>query len=195
MASLLVVLAVLFGRTLVAIQSIPPGFDTRRLLTLRLALPVTRYGDGPQMTSFFDQTLERLRTLPGVTGVGATTRVPAAGSRFNPNRTVVIEGQAPPDGESIFANDLTISPGYLETLGVPVREGRGIARGDGAQAPLAVVINETMARRYWGTASPSARGSASATSLAVAGGRSLAWWGISATMMWTRRRSRMSSCP
>ena len=153
-AVLLVMLAVLFVRGLVAIQRIAPGFDTQGLLTMRVTIPATRYATDANVSAFYDRVLDRLRSTPGVIDVGATARLPAAGSRFNPNRTVVIDGRVPAPDDTWFANDLTISPGYLEALRVPVRQGRALAASDAAPSPLVVLVNETMARRFWADASP-----------------------------------------
>jgi hypothetical protein len=57
-------------------------------------------------------------------------RVPAAGSRWNPSRTLSIEGRTDGAGETLFAADLTVTPGYLETLRIPLRAGRFVADGD-----------------------------------------------------------------
>jgi putative ABC transport system permease protein len=93
--------------------------------------------------------VERLHASGGVVTAGAGLRVPAAGSRYNPNRSVVIQGRTAVPGETQFAADLTVTPGYLETLRIPLRRGRSLTSADGAAAPLAVVVSEMMVRRYW----------------------------------------------
>lgn len=154
LAALLVLVAVLFGRGLLALRQIRPGFDADRVLTLRVSLPPVRFGSDADVVAFFDRALDRLRTVPGVVEVGATARVPAAGSRFNPNRSLVIDGRSPGPNDTWFANDLTITPGYLDALRVPLRAGRGLAPTDGAASPLVAVVSETLARQYFGGTSP-----------------------------------------
>lgn len=149
MAACLMVVAVLVGRSLVAIQGIAPGFDPDHVLTLRMTIAPTRYGSDNSVADFYARVLARVREVPGVVDAGATTRIPAAGGRFNPNRTVAIEGRAPSGNDTWFANDLTIAPGYLETLRVPVRQGRLLTTADAATTPLVAIVSETMARRYW----------------------------------------------
>jgi putative ABC transport system permease protein len=80
--------------------------------------------------------------------------VPVAGSRYNPNRSVVIEGRPVRPEESVFALDITVTPGYFATLGIPIAEGRDVGRTDGGGAPLVAVVNRTMAQRYWAGRSP-----------------------------------------
>ena len=149
MAVLFLVVALLFMRTLAALQRIEPGFDARNVLTLRVALPEARYASGASVATFYDSVLGRLRESRGVIAAGAGLRVPTAGSRWNPNRSLVIEGRVPREGETPFAADLTVTPGYLEALRTPLLSGRSVTVADSTDAPLAVVINEMMVRRYW----------------------------------------------
>jgi predicted permease len=153
-ATLLVILALFFLRTLAAIRALPPGFETRNLLTWRLALPRAAYASDASVAAFYDRLLARAAAMPGAVVAGATSRAPTAGGRFNPNRTVIIEGRSAASDDARFADDLTITPGYLEALRVPIREGRAIAASDSVDAPLAAVVNATMARRYWAGTSP-----------------------------------------
>jgi putative ABC transport system permease protein len=149
LAVLFLVVSVLTMRTLAAIQRIEPGFDTTNLLTMRVSLPEARYGTDAAVTAFFTQAVERLRTSRGVVAAGAAVRMPATGSRWNPNRSLVIEGRPAPSGETRFAADLTVTPGYLETLRFPVRAGRTFSESDGVEAPLVVVVSDTAVRRYF----------------------------------------------
>ena len=148
----LLVTATLFMRTLVNLRSIEPGFDTSNLLLLKVALPEADAIDGT--TPFYDRVIGRLASSPGVVAAGAAERVPVEGSRFNPNRTIDLEGQPALSGETRAVDDIAVTAGYLETLGVPLREGRRLAPTDGRVAPLVAVISEATARRYWGQTSP-----------------------------------------
>jgi putative ABC transport system permease protein len=149
LAVLFLVVSVLLMRTLAAIQRIEPGFDTANLLTMRVSLPEARYGTDAAVHAFFAQTIERVRASRGVVAAGAAVRVPATGSRWNPNRSLVIEGRPAASGETRFAADLTVTAGYLETLRFPVRAGRTLGNADGPNASLAVVVSDTTVRRYF----------------------------------------------
>ena len=149
LAVLFLVVSVLFMRTLAAIQRIEPGFDTSNLLTMRVSLPEARYATDTAVTTFFMQAVERIRASRGVVAAGAALRVPATGSRWNPNRSLVIDGRPALSGESRFAADLTVMPGYLETLRLPLRAGRTFSAADGLEARLVAVISDTTVRRYF----------------------------------------------
>jgi putative ABC transport system permease protein len=153
LAVMLLIVAGLAMRTLVAIERLEPGFDMDNVLTAAVTLPE---GMPEQAAArWFDMVLTRTRQLPGVISAGATSRLPFAGSRWNPNRGLEIEGQAAADGtEGRWAVDYVITPGLLETLRVRIVAGRTFGDQDGAGAPLVAIINQAMARRFWPTRSP-----------------------------------------
>jgi putative ABC transport system permease protein len=136
-------------RTLVALQRIEPGFDSANVLTLRVALPEARYATDASVATFYTRVVDHLRGTPDVIAAGAGLRVPTAGSRWNPSRSLVIQGRPSRGDETLFAADLTVTPGYLETLRIRLQAGRALTSADAADAPLAVVVNEMAVRRYW----------------------------------------------
>lgn len=148
LAVLLLVLAGLSTRSLIAIEQLDPGFDARQLMTARVSLPERM----PSATAaqWVAGALAEMRRLPGVEHVGATSRLPFAGSRFNPNLGLEIEGHAATDERGVFAVDYAVTPGYFEAIRVPLLEGRRFTAADGPNAPGVVIVNRAMARRYWG---------------------------------------------
>jgi putative ABC transport system permease protein len=153
LAVMLLIVSGLLMRTLIAIESLDPGFDVSNTLTATITLPqATAPADASR---WFERAIARVRTLPGVLAAGATSRVPFAGSRFNPNRGLEIEGRtsAAPD-EGTWAVDYIVTPQLLETLGVRLVEGRTFTDGDGAGAPLVAIVSRAMAQRFWPGRSP-----------------------------------------
>jgi putative ABC transport system permease protein len=138
-------------RTLFNMIATNPGFDASNVLTAEITLPRARYGQPQQRVAFYDQALQRLRTLPGVQSVSVTNELPLAGGvrlqRFN------IEGREE-SGLGGSANCRGISPDYFKTLRMGLLRGRGIEERDGAAAPGVVVINEAMARAFWPNEDP-----------------------------------------
>ncbi len=130
------------------LTSVDPGFNADRLLTMGVALQFARYQDPVKQVSFFDQALERIRSLPGVIAAGACTSLPPTSIQQGSGFT--IEGRpADRSGPPPSALYMPATPGYLEALGVPLVRGRTINAGDTAQAPGAVVINQTLAQRFF----------------------------------------------
>jgi putative ABC transport system permease protein len=153
-AMLLLILAVLCLRTLTAFTAIAPGFDPAHLLTVRLSLPAPGYATQDDVRRFYVEVDRRVARIPGVTDVGATVRIPAAGDRFNPSRTLQIEGRTAALNETWFANDLAVTPGYLAAMRIPVLAGRGLNPTDDERAPLVALVSAAAAQRYWPNGSP-----------------------------------------
>jgi putative ABC transport system permease protein len=91
--------------------------------------------------------IERLAALPGAQAVAAISRLPLAGDRSTSGLT--IEGRATRPGEKPEAHSRVITPGYFRAMGIPTRRGRDLTEWDVRGQPGVVIINETLARRYW----------------------------------------------
>jgi predicted permease len=153
LAVLLLIVSGLLMRTLGALQRLDPGFDLANVLTASVTLP--RMTSDAAAARWFEQAIERVRTLPGVVSAAATSRVPFAGGRFNPNRGLEIDGRAATSGdEGTWAVDYVVTPQLFETLRVRVLEGRTFTNADGADRQPVAVISAAMARRFWPDGSP-----------------------------------------
>ena len=128
--------------------SVDPGFRTRGTLTARVALPADRYGEPSDRIAFFDRLLDGVRSIPGVTSA-ALAQSPPFGGGFNQS-AITVEGYTPAPGESIRAPYLnTVSPGYFETLDIPVLAGRTFDQRDTADSQHVLVIDRWLADHYW----------------------------------------------
>jgi putative ABC transport system permease protein len=125
-----------------------PGFRTDHILLSSFQPSLASY-DGPRTEAFYQRLKEMAQALPGVTSVGMTSVMPLNQDTRNPV-TVVPEGYQLPRGtESLTILSARIDEGYLGTMAIPILEGRGIQANDTANTPRVVVINQTMAERYW----------------------------------------------
>jgi putative ABC transport system permease protein len=117
---------------------------------VEVRLPFSRYPlQDPELRSaFFQNAIDQLEAIPGIGSVSGASRLPFPGQTSN--WSVRILGRE----ERFSPLGYQVGPGYLETLGVPLLAGRALTENDGPDAPLAVVINETMAHRYWPGESP-----------------------------------------
>jgi predicted permease len=147
MALLLLVGAGLFARTLSNAQRIDPGFRERRALLASIDVAAAGY-DSKSGAEFYRQLVERLEATPGVRHTALTTQMPLSiggGSDTSPK----IEGYSPAKDEGVTVYYSRVSSHYFDALRLPIVAGRSFDDREGADGPLAVVINETMARRYW----------------------------------------------
>ena len=142
---ILLVGAGLLGRSFLALLSVDPGFRTENLLTMDISLPQYKYRLTNQRAEFFHQLLERAQSLPGVRSVALTTILPLSGSESK--NSFGIEGRE--DAGANWASLRLISPDYFRTMAIPLRNGRTFETRDAKDPPDAVIINETLARRFW----------------------------------------------
>jgi putative ABC transport system permease protein len=151
LALVLLVGAGLLIQTFLKLREQYSGLRRENVLTLRTALPRSKYPEQPQRAAFFNQVLERVKSLPGVVSAGYTTSVPLAWkggtSGFYPEGRTVERAKA--EGLSYDANHRQVSADYLKTIGIPLLRGRDLDDNDNEQALPVAVINETMARQYW----------------------------------------------
>jgi predicted permease len=137
-----------------ALLNVDPGFTTENVLTYRIGLPRERYEESEQRLAFFNAHLEEIRALPGVQAAGAATARPLGGHWGN---FFEIEGAPPlgPDEQNPVILNRVVSPGYLDAIGVTLLAGRDFTENDGrSEGALAVIVNETFARRFWADADP-----------------------------------------
>ena len=139
------VAAGLFLRSLKDAQAIDTGFETSGVLVMNVNLG--REGYTPERGQlFYQRVVERLSGVPGVRSAAVAQNPPLAGGFL---RSVFPEGADTTTRDRILVQVNSVSPGYLDTLGVPLLGGRDFTTSDATGAPLVVIINETMARQFW----------------------------------------------
>jgi len=151
LAVVLVAGAALLGQTLVHIAGVDPGFQPEGVVTMTVSLPATRYGEDPRVDAFYRALLDRVRAIPGVRAAGAVQALPLSGNTSV--RPYHVLGTPPADPPPV-AHYRIVTPGYIESMRIPVRAGRVFTDRDTASAPLVVVVNETLRRQAWGGANP-----------------------------------------
>lgn len=145
----LVVGAVLLVDSFRRLQNVDPGFRAVGVTTFFVGLPPGSYPDIERQGLFFQNATEKLKTLPGVTNAAAGSNLPAA-ENGNTRSPAAVEGRPlPPVSDRTIAVRSTISPGFLETLGVPIKQGRDFTWRDRPDTPMVVIINETMAKKMF----------------------------------------------
>src|SRR6476646_5767630 len=153
----LVVGAVLLVDSFRRLQSVDPGFRAEGITTFFVGLPPGSYPDVERQTVFFQNAIEKLKALPGVTNAAAGSNLPAA-DNGNTRSPAAVEGRPlPAVSDRTIAVRSTISPGFLETLGIPMKQGRDFSWRDRSGAPNVVIINETMAKKLFPGENPIGR--------------------------------------
>ncbi len=148
LALVLLVGAGLFLRSFSRLQQENPGFEPRGVMTAMLSLPPTQYGDEERRVSFNRALLERLRVLPGVVSAGLGVPLPFSGN--SSSASFRVEGrEGGPGDPGPHGNVRWVTPGYFESLGIPLKSGRTFSDTDRADTAPVVVIDENLARQYW----------------------------------------------
>jgi putative ABC transport system permease protein len=149
LALVLLVGAGLMTKSFLRLLAVPKGFNPDGLLTLTLSPGAAKYPpESPQRRAYFHESLARVQALPGVQSASLTNFLPLGGPRFR--MLLQIEGRAPFErGNEPVVEVNDISADYFQTMGVEMRAGRPFADQDGAEAPRVVIINETLARRFF----------------------------------------------
>jgi len=156
----LLVGAGLMLRSLYKLQQVNPGFVTQRVLAMRTTLSFSKYASNEQFAEIVKKMLDRVQAEPGVVSAAVSSGYPlepeviSAGSNafsgpFKIEGRDLGPGEAPPVG-----GQFSVSPGYFQTLGIPLKQGRDFAETDSPKSELVVIINEAMKRQFWPNEDP-----------------------------------------
>jgi putative ABC transport system permease protein len=145
---MLLVGAGLMIRSFQKLHRVNPGFDSRNVLTMTAMVSRAKFPTPAQQVSFFEQVLERVRTLPGVESAGVVDDIPL--DNGGSHQPVAIEGRPIlPMSEQPEVDVRLTSAGYMSALHIPVVRGRDFNDTDIAGRPAVILISESMARRFW----------------------------------------------
>ena len=164
LALVLLIGAGLLIRSFLKMQGADLGCDPRGLLTFEYRLPPRQYQKAisvyhgvplwetnPAAPTIFQRVLDRVQSVPGVESVAASSSVPMT---FASEVPFEIEGRPAPPEDQPNALYYSVTPGFFQTMKIAVRRGRDFTARDVASAPWVVIVNETMARRFWPNEDP-----------------------------------------
>jgi putative ABC transport system permease protein len=144
----LLVGAVLLIQTLFQLFNQYSMLAPEKVLTLRTPLPLSKYDEPGKRHAFYQNVLQRVEAIPGVTSAGYVTAIPLTWKGGTSG--VFPEGTSEPlPGLSYDANHRQVSANYLQTMSIPLRQGRYFTEQDHANSMPVAIVNETMAREYW----------------------------------------------
>jgi putative ABC transport system permease protein len=154
LALVLLVGAGLMIKSFLRLLAVPKGFNPDGVLTLALRPALAKYPLGsPQRSAYFQESLARIQSLPGIQSAGLTSFLPLTSPSLRLG--IQIEGRPQYEPEKIPVVDLNfISLEYFQTMGIELRAGRPFTLQDGPGAPQVVIINEAMARRFFPNENP-----------------------------------------
>jgi predicted permease len=152
---MLLVGAELLIRSFTRLQSVPPGFSTKHILSMEVAATGPDYRQDKAVLQFYEEVNDRVAHLPGVTGEGLVSALPLSGvvgwGRIH------IEGYTPPPGHELQVDLRVASANYFRTMSIPLVAGRFFSQQDRSGSQQVAIIDETFARRFWPHETPIGR--------------------------------------
>ncbi|HXH50342.1 MAG TPA: ABC transporter permease [Terriglobia bacterium] len=149
LSSILLTGAVLMLRSFLKLEGVEPGFNPHEMLTMRMLLPKYRYPKPEGQIAAYQQVLQEISAIPGVAGAGFVTPLPMTGI----NATVVMPAQPGmsnvPENRKLGVGFHAVSPGYFDTMGIPLLRGRFFTDQDTHDSELVAIVDRAFVDRYW----------------------------------------------
>jgi predicted permease len=143
----------LLVRTLIHLETLPAGFDAHNVMTAKLSLDDARYHDPAAFRSLLDHSLEAMRRIPGVEDAAVGLSVPY--ERGLNNGLQLVEG--PLSGQQVGSSLAWVTPGYFNTLRIPLLAGRALADSDSSSSEHVAVVNPAFGRKFFNDPNPVGR--------------------------------------
>ncbi len=147
LALVLLVGSGLLAQSFFHLRAVEPGFAGKGVLTVRVALPRAKYQDLAAVSRFYSQAVDTLAALPGVAAAGGVSGLPLSGNRSQSGIAVEDFPRVGDELPPIIPN-VHVTPGYFETMGMRLVEGRTLTRADQEEGSGATVVSESFARRF-----------------------------------------------
>jgi predicted permease len=148
LAFVLLIGAGLLSLSFARLQTVSPGFQPQNLYTAAFALPQSRYADDAQVRNFIGNTMDAVRAIPGVAHAGVSNFLPFSGQDNDSVISIECRELAAGENPPVPAWNV-VDAGYFAAMGIPLLQGRGVARSDTADAPDVAVIDQYLAHKYF----------------------------------------------
>jgi putative ABC transport system permease protein len=143
----LVAVSGLLIQSMLALQKVHLGFDSRNVLTLQFRLPASKYATPEDIARLFQEAIAHVRLAPGVESAALVRRSPFSGNWGE--TPYIVEGRPSAAGAEPRAEQNIITPDYFRAMRIPIAHGRDFSDRDDLKAPPAVIVNQTFARVVW----------------------------------------------
>jgi putative ABC transport system permease protein len=148
---ILLVMAGLMIRSFAKLTNIDPGMSTTNVMSMRINRSPAKSKDGSQKAIFFQNVIDRVKTLPGIEAAGVASHMPFV---FTEDFPITVESSANAGVQTQSIDNRTVSTEYFTTMQIPLIGGQFFSSEDHSQAPPVVIVNQAMANRYWSNQDP-----------------------------------------
>jgi putative ABC transport system permease protein len=157
LAAILLIGAGLLLRSLANLQRVPLGFDSSGLLTFQLAPPVPQYPLANKAPELYHSLIENLQAIPGVRSAAVCSGIPFGAGNYARHPMITTEASVLPPGTAVPIDWRSISPGYFDTMSIPLLRGRSFTDADVSTSQLVMVVSQSTAQKFFGDADPIGR--------------------------------------
>jgi len=147
----LLVMAGLMIRSFAKLTNIDPGMSTANVMSMRINRSPAKSKDGSQNAIFFQQVIDRVKTLPGIEAAGVASHMPFV---YTEDWPITVESVANAGAQTQSIDTRTVSADYFNTMQIPLVGGQFFSTEDGPQSAPVVVVNQAMVNRYWSNQDP-----------------------------------------
>ncbi len=148
---ILLVMAGLMIRSFAKLTNIDPGMSTGNVMSMRINRSPAKSNDGALNRIFFQQVIDRVKTVPGIEAVGVASHMPFGSTEEFP---ITVESVANAGAQTQSIDTRTVSADYFNTMQIPLAGGQFFSTEDGPQSAPVVIVNQSMVNRYWSNQDP-----------------------------------------
>ena len=157
LATILLIGAGLLLQSLANLQHVRVGFDSHGLMTFQLAPPVAKYPVKDKAPQFYRSLVDALQAVPGVRGAGVSSGIPFGAGNYTTHPMMTTEPSQLPPGTAVPIDWRIVSPGYFNTMRIPLLRGRDFTEADSPTAQAVMIVSQATAKKFWGDADPLGR--------------------------------------
>ena len=155
LATVLLIGAGWFIRSLANLQSVRLGFDPHNLMTFQLSPPPSQYPRDSKAPVLYRTLLQSLQAIPGARGAAVSSCIPFGNGAYNTHPMITTDRSILPHDTAVPVDWRIVSPGYFKTMGIPLLQGREFTNADGpAPAPPVMIVSQAAAKKFWGDENP-----------------------------------------
>jgi putative ABC transport system permease protein len=154
LAAILLIGAGLLIQSLANLQRVRLGFDSEKLITFQLAPPVPQYPLADKGPEFYRTLITSLQSTPGARAVAVSSGIPFGTGNYSRHPMITTEPSVLPPGTAVPIDWRSVSPGYFDTMHIPLLRGRTFTDADVSTAPLVMIVSQSTAQKFFGDADP-----------------------------------------
>ena len=154
LATVLLIGAGLFVQSLANLQRVRLGFNPHGVISFQIAPPTAKYPLNSKAPQLYRVVLDSLQSIPGVRGASVSSGIPFGAGNYTTHPMITTDQSVLPPDAAVPIDWRIVSPGYFQSMGIPLLQGRDFTDADGPTAPPVMIISQATAKKFWADANP-----------------------------------------